>query len=629
MDDDAYSSAGPGNTNAITPALHLPDITLPQATTNQPASMREPGVSTAAILLLLFLSLTTLPLPAQVHTTRPNIILVVTDDQGWGDLSIHGNTNLRTPNLDALAREGARFRYFYVSPVCSPTRAEILTGRYHARGGVRSTSSGGERLDLDETTIADIFSTAGYATAAYGKWHNGMQYPYHPNGRGFDDFYGFCSGHWGDYFSPQLEHNGMLVDGNGFIIDDLTDKALAFIGDHKDVPFFLYLPYNTPHSPMQVPDRWYDKDRKIEMLYEGSGEDLGFTKAALAMCENIDWNVGRVMKKLRDEGLDNNTIVVYLSDNGPNSWRWNGGMKGRKGSTDEGGIRAPFFIRWPGTIPAGREIGHIAAAIDVLPTLVALAGIEHERKKPLDGLSLKDLLLHGPSAWPDRLIFSHWNGRVSVRTQQYRLDHQGKLFNIQQDHRQQQDVSLQEPAMTFTLAKEAERWRAEVLAQLSEKDDRPFPLGHPDFKYTQLPARDGAPTGEIIHSNRFPNCTFFTNWSRVEDQVSWDIDVMAEGDFQVTLYYTCPPEDAGSEFEIRFQESRLQGKITEAFDPPLRGMEHDRVERMESYVKDFKPLDVGTMHLQKGRGSLTIQALSIPGSQAMDLRLLMFTRVSP
>jgi arylsulfatase A-like enzyme len=214
----------------------------------------------------------------QSSATRANVVIIVSDDLGWGDLSIHANTNLHTPNIDNLAREGARFAHFYVSPVCSPMRAELLTGRYHPRGGVYSTSAGGERLDLDEVTMAQVFKKAGYATAPYGKWHNGMQFPYHPNARGFDDFYGFCSGHWGDYFSPQLEHNGKLVEGKGFIIDDLTDHAIRYIENNKERPFFLYLPYNTPHSAMQVPDRWWDKfkDKKLDMLADDTNEDLAF-----------------------------------------------------------------------------------------------------------------------------------------------------------------------------------------------------------------------------------------------------------------------------------------------------------------------------------------------------------------
>ena len=213
-------------------------------------------------------------------TPPPNIILILTDDQGWGDLSMTGNTNISTPNIDQLARDGVFLERFYVSPVCSPTRAELLTGRYHVRGGVWSTGAGGERLDLDETTIAEIFRDAGYSTAAYGKWHNGMQAPYHPNSRGFDDYYGFCSGHWGNYYNPMLEHNGEIVKGNGFIIDDFTQHGIEFMEKNRNKPFFLYLPFNTPHSPMQVPDRFWEnfKDKELEMFNRDKAkEDIPFT----------------------------------------------------------------------------------------------------------------------------------------------------------------------------------------------------------------------------------------------------------------------------------------------------------------------------------------------------------------
>ena len=256
---------------------------------------------------------------------QPNVIVILSDDQGWGDFSCQGNTNLQTPNIDNICKEGVSFNNFFVCAVCSPTRAEMLTGRYHERAGVYSTSAGGERLDLDETTIGDVFKQAGYVTAAYGKWHNGMQYPYHPNGRGFDDYYGFCSGHWGNYFSPILEHNGNIVQGDGFIIDDFTNHALDFIEKNTDKTFFLYLPYNTPHGPMQVPDEYWNrfKDKELALLGGGKGkleENLNFTRAALAMCENIDWNVGRITEKLKELDLDDKTIVVYLNDNGPNSY---------------------------------------------------------------------------------------------------------------------------------------------------------------------------------------------------------------------------------------------------------------------------------------------------------------------
>jgi arylsulfatase A-like enzyme len=317
-------------------------------------------------------------------TLRPNIVLIVTDDQGWGDLGVNGNKYLNTPNIDKLANGGVQFNRFYVSPVCSPTRAEILTGRYHPRGGVYDTSKGGERLDLDETTLAKILKSNGYSTGAFGKWHNGTQAPYHPNFRGFDEFYGFCSGHWGNYFNPMLERNGEVVKGKGFIIDDFTNNAIEFIQNSKEVPFFALLAYNTPHSPMQVPDEWWDKykDIQLDSSYRYSHrEKEDKTKAALALCENIDWNVGRLIGELDNLKMLDNTIVIYMSDNGPNGWRWNNNLKGIKGHTDEGGVRSPFLIQW-GTKFKSKKIDQIAGAIDILPTLLDLANISDVPAKP-------------------------------------------------------------------------------------------------------------------------------------------------------------------------------------------------------------------------------------------------------
>src|SRR4051812_24518237 len=246
-------------------------------------------VSLPAIVSLMAI-LAAGPAPA---ADRPNVVIILADDQGWGDLGVHGNTNLSTPNIDSLARDGALFDRFFVCPVCSPTRAEFLTGRYHPRGGVWGVSTGGERLNLGERTIAEIFKAAGYATGAFGKWHNGSQHPYHPNDRGFDEYYGFTSGHWGDYFDALLlDHNGRSVRGKGFLPDELADRALDFIETNKDQPFFCYVPFNTPHTPLQVPDRWYGKFAGLDLKLrdrEPKREDLAATRAVLAMCENLDW----------------------------------------------------------------------------------------------------------------------------------------------------------------------------------------------------------------------------------------------------------------------------------------------------------------------------------------------------
>lgn len=555
---------------------------------------------------------------------RPNVLVILTDDQGWGDLSLHGNTNLETPAVDSLAREGAAFEAFYVCAVCSPTRAEFLTGRYHPRGGVSSTSTGGERLDLDEQTLAQFFEQAGYATGAFGKWHNGTQWPYHPNARGFDEYYGFCSGHWGHYFAPPLEHNGQPVRGEGFIADDLTDRAIAFIEAHRDEPFFCYLPFNTPHSPMQVPERFYEKfaDADLKMRYDGKqAEDLGHTRAALAMCENLDWNIGRVLETLEELKLAERTIVVYFHDNGPNGWRWNGGLRGRKGSTDEGGVRSPLFVRWTGHIAPGTQIAQPAAAIDLLPTLLELAGIKERPAKPLDGVSQAPWLLgSNEQDFPERKIFSHWAGSVSVRDGRFRLDGSGKLYDLQADPGQMRDVTDEHPDRAAELKDAVAEWRSTVLSEL-ERDERPFTVGFGEERLTVLPARDGIGHGGLERSARAPNCSYFTHWTSEDDRLTWDVEVGTAARYEATLYYTCTTEDVGATVELSCGERRTTAKIETAFAPPLVGAEQDRVPRQgESYVKEFRELPLGTIELPAGRGELTLRALEIPGRSVADVR---------
>ena len=298
------------------------------------------------ILTVVALATTTLLTAAEKR--QPNVIILLSDDQGWGDLGFTGNTTVRTPNIDKMAHDGMTMDNFYVCAVSSPTRAELLTGRYHLRSGVCSTSTGGERMNLDEQTIAEHFRDGGYRTAMFGKWHSGTQYPYHPNARGFEEFYGFCSGHWGNYWNPILEHNGKIVKGEGFIADDLTNHALEYIKGQKNHPFFLYLAFNTPHTPMQIPDTWWNgiKNRKLtQAATNPDAEEIGTTKSALALAENIDWNVGRLLNLLEELNIEEETIILYFSDNGPNGYRWNGGMKGKKGAVDEGGVRSPLCIR--------------------------------------------------------------------------------------------------------------------------------------------------------------------------------------------------------------------------------------------------------------------------------------------
>ncbi|MEX2187403.1 MAG: sulfatase-like hydrolase/transferase [Pirellulales bacterium] len=577
---------------------------------------------------------------------RPNVVVLLADDAGWGDYGHSGNRQTATPNIDAIAAAGVSLDRFYVCPVCSPTRAEFLTGRYHPRGGVRGVSTGQERLDLDEKTIADAFKAAGYATGAFGKWHNGSQWPYHPMARGFDEYFGHTSGHWGEYFDAPLEENGRMVHTKGYIVDVCTDRALAFIDKHKVAPFFCYVPFTTPHSPWAAPaDEWERfKDEPIaQRAADGLRENLDETRCVLAMLANQDRNVGRVLAKLDELKLSDNTIVVYFSDNGPNSWRFNGGMKGRKGGTDEGSLRSVCYIRWPGKVPAGRTVTQIAGAIDLLPTLTKLAGVERVGDKPLDGRDLSPLIFEDGNArtveWPDRMIFSTWAGEVSVRTQQYRLDERGKLYDMFADPGQQSPLEDREAAVAKRLREAIDAWRKEVLDEAkpgprpqafvaNAVDPRPIPVGYREFPITMLPARDGEPQGKVTRSSGAPNCSYFVNWTGKDDRMVWLLDVQTAGTYDIVIDYTCPDVDAGATVELGFQDDRLSGRVAPGWDPPLN-TNQDTLPRPhgESQMKEFKSLHLGKMSLKKGQSALTLRALEIPGKAVMDVRRVTLTLV--
>lgn len=551
----------------------------------------------------------------------PNIIVILTDDQGWGDLSANGNHNLETPHIDRLASEGITLENFYVCQVCAPTRAEFLTGRYYPRTGVSGVSTGQGRLNYDETTIADVFQQAGYATGAFGKWHNGTQSPYHPNDRGFDEYYGFTSGHWGYYFSPPLDHNGKRVRGRGYVVDDFTDQAISFIEANRESPFFCYIPYNTPHSPMMISERYYGKFRDADLERRNRDpdkEDLMMTRAALAMCENIDWNVGRVLAKLEALEIANDTIVVYFSDNGPNSLRWNGDMKGRKGAIDEGGIRSPFFIRWPGQLASGTTISEISGAIDLLPTLADLAGIKVKTRKPIDGRSVRPLLEGKAPDWEERSLFSVKNQQVSVRTQRFRLDASGQLFDIESDRGQRHDISSEHPEITKKLLAQASQHNNEMQTAFEKYRDRPFTVGY--SRSTTLPARDGVPKGEIKRSSKAPNNSFFTHWKRTEDSITWDIDVGKANIYEAILHYTCKSGNEGSTIQLSSSNGgATEANIVQSFDPPLYDKSIERMTKSHYFVKDFLPISLGSLFLKEGRATLTLKATHMKGNAAVDV----------
>jgi arylsulfatase A-like enzyme len=593
--------------------------------------------STLLLLVACIINWTLCNTSPAAGSQRPNVVVFLADDAGWGDYGRSGNSQVRTPHIDSLARDGVTLDRFFVQPVCAPTRAEFLTGRYHPRSGVRGVSTGQERMDLGEKTIADAFKSAGYATGAFGKWHNGSQWPYHPQARGFDEYYGHTSGHWGEYFDPPLERNGRMERARGYIVDVCTDEALAFIERNQVKPFLCYVPFTTPHSPWAVPDEYWQrfKDKPItQRATQLQQEDLDQTRCALAMLENQDWNVGRILRKLDSLGLADNTIVLYFSDNGPNSARWNGGMKGRKGSVDEGGVRSVCFLRWPAKLPKGRTVTEIAGAIDLFPTLTALAGVKRVGDKPLDGRDLSPLLFGKGTAWPERMIFFSWAGNVSVRTPQFRLDAGGKLYDLLADPGQTRDIAAAQTEVASRLSQAVSDWRREMFGNNTELrpnpgnvvDPRPIPVGFAEFPITMLPARDGEPRGAVRRSSGAPNCSYFVNWTSKDDSMVWNLEVHTTGQYEVVIDYTCPMADAGSMIELSFNESRLAGKVTPGWDSPFY-TNQDTIPRPagESQMKDFRPLKLGTLRLEKGRGPLTLRALEIPGRSVMDVRRVALT----
>ena len=550
---------------------------------------------------------------------KPNFIIILTDDQGWGDLELTGNPVLKTPNLNNLADSGSLFNSFYVSPVCSPTRSEILTGNYHPRTGVIDVSEGGERINLDQKLISDYFKENNYKTAFFGKWHNGQQYPYHPNSRGFDEFIGYCSGHIGEYFNAELEHNGEFFKSDGYLTDYITDNTIDFIESNDNSPFFVFLSINTPHSPMQIGDEWWSRFEELnaeelslnDLTAKESDKAFGasnnntlvnHTKAAYAMIENIDWNVGRIMKSLLKSKKHQNTVVIFLGDNGPNGNRWNDSLKGRKGSTDEGGVRSPLIFSYPKVNELlGEQINHISSSIDILPTLLDIADIEYDNS--IDGISLMPFLLNKTS-YDERIIYSHWKGNVSLRFKEYRLDKDNKLYNVVDD--KSQIFPLNNDSIKKYLVKKKNDWIDEVLNTSLSNEKRPFTISGNLNVNNVLPARDSYFSGGIKRSNRYPNDSFLTNWSK-SDSIYWPIQVMNDGLYSLRIFINADNESLNSELIVSTNNSNVEGKVNKVFISDLRGMENDRVPRIESYLKDFDAIDLKPIYLTKQSKYLSIK----------------------
>lgn len=404
----------------------------------------------AAAIGVIVLAAASRPAVGAGEARRPNVLLIITDDQGYGDLGFHGNPRIRTPNLDRFARESVRMKTFCVSPVCSPTRASLMTGRYNYRTGVVDTYIGRSLMHPDETTLAEVLAAAGYRTGIFGKWHLGDNAPLRPIDQGFQRELVIKGGGLGQpsnpaggehYQDPILEDDGRPRKVSGYCSDVYTTAAIDFVNAADNRPFFAYLAFNCPHGPLEAPEAELAEYRKMD-LSPAAFPPLGHPvppalmtppddiAKVYAMVTNIDANVGRILDALASRGLAENTIVIFMTDNGPAHVRFNAGLRGYKGTVYEGGIRVPFYIRWPGHFPAGRVVDRLAAHIDVFPTLLEACQVDVPRDLELDGKSLMPLLRGGEAAdWPDRTLYFQWHrGDVpqpdrafAARSQRYKL----------------------------------------------------------------------------------------------------------------------------------------------------------------------------------------------------------------
>jgi len=427
----------------------------------------------------------------------PNIILIITDDQGFGDLGYYGNPNIKTPVLDSLARRSVRFDEFLVNPVCAPTRAAIMTGKYPMSAGVHDTYRGGAMMATEEVTLAELLQTADYKTGMIGKWHLGDNYPMRPNDQGFDYTLNHLSGgigQYGDwpntlkrdssYFNPILWENGEQVQTEGYCTDVFTKAAIDFVGKNKENPFFLYLSYNAPHGPLQLPQQYYDRYKNIDPDAGFEDQDMPFPKVTqhskenarkvYGMVSNIDDNLGLLFKQLENIGIDDNTLVIFMTDNGPQHPRYVGGMRGRKGSVFQGGVRVPSFWYFPKAFQEARDIKTPAAHYDIFPTIAALTGTPIPDSLALEGKSLLPLLTKEEEALPDRYINRYWTRstpvryrNVSTRKGSLKLVGMGKdtldqdkfgLFDLKEDPFEQNDIAGNYPAVVTELRSEMDAW---------------------------------------------------------------------------------------------------------------------------------------------------------------------------
>ena len=462
---------------------------------------------------------------------RPNIILIITDDQGYGDLGCHGNPHIKTPNIDRLYAESTRLTQFHVCPVCTPTRASLMTGRYNYRTGAIDTYRGRAMMHPDEITVAEVLASNGYKTGIFGKWHLGDCYPLRAMDQGFNESLVIKGGGLAQpsdppgsgYFDPVLMHNGEDEKRTGYCTDIYTSACIDFVRANKERPFFAYLPANAPHTPLFIDDKYVQPYLNLG-ISEATAKTYG-------MIANLDENIGRLMAEIDTLGLREKTIVIFMTDNGPQmpkDPRYNAGMRGEKATVYQGGIRVPFFFRWPGVVPAGRDVDRVAAHIDVMPTLMAMCNAADASNTDRDGVNLLGTLIGEENVWPDRTIFTQWHRgdapelyvNCMARNQRYKMVNGKEIYDLQSDPNEQRDIASERPEVLAQLRIEYEAWFRDVGATRGYDPPRIY-IGAPEAREVTLTQQDW----RGIHS------------SKGDEIGQWELEVITEGKYRVEVQF--------------------------------------------------------------------------------------------
>jgi arylsulfatase A-like enzyme len=494
-------------------------------------------------IILLTIALLALQLAGAAQ--QPNVIIVITDDQGYGDIGAHGNTMIQTPEMDKLWAQGVRLTDYHVDPTCTPSRSALLSGRYSNRTGIWHTVMGRSMMSPNETTMAEVFKANGYATGMFGKWHLGDNYPTRPQDQGFEYVVMHGGGGVGqlpDWWDNNLNddtywRNGVPEQFSGYCTDIWFNEAIAFMKRNKNKRFFIYLSTNAPHAPFIVDERYSDP-------YKKKGVAANQSKF-YGMITNIDENLGRLRQEMQALGVADDTILIFTTDNGTaagtkSTSEWPGftaGMKGKKGSEYDGGHRVPFFMHWPnGKLTGGRDVDQLTAHIDMVPTLVDLCGIKHPGGPEMDGVSLKPILYGDKKALRDRTLFVHsqripvpekWR-KTAVMTEQWRLVNNMGLYDIKKDPGQEDNLIDKHPEVAAQLAKKYDAWW-DSLKPVFDEHVR-IGLGAPEENPACLFAMDWlASEGKVPFSQGQVKSGMIANGP-------WAVDITRPGKYRFELY---------------------------------------------------------------------------------------------